>query len=161
MPPERSKLDLTVAAVAIALLLVSCSSFAERSFETDSGSWVVFTQPALLMGGREAQVIGFVEMDRETGCVYLHQPEFEITYPSVWPAGTVVTQNGLRLGDGRAVPEGEWVAGGGGYVDVDTKESGGVGSDEARVLERCPGVNNQYGEVAVFDSSAGDIEIGD
>lgn len=63
-------------------------------------------------------------MDQATECVYLYQPEFDISYPSVWPAGTVATE-------------------------------------QAAILERCPGVNNQYGEVAEFDSPAGDIEIGE
>lgn len=112
------------------------------------------------MGGREAEVIGFLEMDQATGCIYLHQPEFDISYPSVWPAGTVVTDTGLRLSDGRDVPEGEWVHGGGGYFDVDEVE-GGEDSDQAAILERCPGVNNQYGEVAEFDSPADEIEIGE
>jgi hypothetical protein len=149
-----------LAASAVALVLVSCGGFSERTFETDSGSWILFTRPRLLMGGRAAEVVGFVEMDQASGCVYLHQPEFDISYPSAWPAGTVVTDGGLRLSDGRSIPDGEWVYGGGGYAhanDVDGAEN----SDQARVLERCPGVNNRYEEVAEFDSSAGDIEIGE
>lgn len=151
-----------VVASATALVLASCGGLFERSFETDSGSWVLFTQPVRLLGqsGQDAEVFGLVEMDQATGCVYLHQPEFEISYPSVWPSGTVVTDTGLRLNDGRAIPVGEWVYGGGGYFDVDEVE-GGESSDEAAVLERCPGVNNHYGEVAVFDSPAGEIEIGE
>ncbi len=151
---------MIVVVSAMAMVLASCGGLSERSFETDSGSWILFTQPVLLPGGRTAEVFGFVEMDQATGCIYLHQPEFEISYPSVWPSGTVVTDTGLRLGDGRAVPVGEWVYGGGGYFDVDEVE-GGESSDEAAVLERCPGVNNQYGEVAVFDSPAEEIEIGE
>jgi hypothetical protein len=112
------------------------------------------------MGGREAEVFGVVEMDEESGCVYLHQAEFGISYPSVWPAGTIVTDSGLRLRDGREIPEGEWVYGGGGYVDLASIENG-EDRVEARFLERCPGVNNEYGEVAVFDSPVGRIEIGD
>lgn len=112
------------------------------------------------MGGRAAEVVGFVEMDQATGCVYLHQPEFDISYPSVWPAGTVVTDTGIRLSDGRDVPEGEWVSGGGGYFDVDEVE-GSKDSEQAVILERCPGVNNQYGEVAEFDSPADEIKIGE
>lgn len=143
-----------------ALLVASCGGLAEKSFETDSGSWTLFTRPRFLMAGRTAEVSGFVEMDQQSGCVYLHQPEFDISYPSVWPAGTVVTDTGLRLADGRNVPAGEWVSGGGGYVDLDEVE-GGEGRDEAVVLERCPGVANAYGEVAVFDSTAGEIQIGE
>jgi len=145
--------------MAMVLVLSSCGGLSERSFQTDSGSWVLFTRPRLLMGGRDAAVFGFVEMDQATGCIYLHQPEVAISYPSVWPAGTVVTERGLRLGDGRDIPVGEWVHGGGGYFDVDEVEARGD-TDEARVLERCPGVHNQYGEVAVFDSPADQIEIG-
>lgn len=107
---------------------------------------------------RTAEVSGFVEMDQTSGCVYLHQPEVDISFPSVWPVGTVVTDNGLRLSDGRSIPDGVWVSGGGGYAhgdDVDGVET----SDQARVLERCPGVNNQYEEVAEFDSSASEIGI--
>lgn len=142
-----------------ALVLTGCGGLSERSFETESGSWVLYTQPRLQMGGRDAEVLGFVEMDQATGCVYLHQPEFDISYPSVWPAGTVVTETGLRLSDGRDIPDGEWVYGGGGYFDVEEVE-GGEESEQPAILERCPGVNNQYGEVAEFDSPAGDIEVG-
>jgi hypothetical protein len=131
----------------------------EQTFVTDSGNWVLFTQPRLLTGGRDAEVIGFLEMDQATGCIYLHQPEFEISYPSVWPSGTVVTDAGLRLRNARAIEVGERVSGAGGYVDVDEVEAG-EGSDEAAVLKRCPGINNQYGEVAVFDSPASELEIG-
>ena len=150
-------------AAAMALVVVGCSGgLSEKSFDTDSGNWVLFTQPRLspFQGGRGAEVFGIVEMDQATGCVYLHQPDFDISYPSVWPAGTVVTDNGLRLGDGRAIPGGEWVYGAGGYFDVDEVE-GGESSDQAAVLERCPGVNNQYGEVAEFDSPADVFEIGE
>jgi hypothetical protein len=112
------------------------------------------------MGGREAEVFGFVEMDKASGCVYLNQPEFGISYPVVWPAGTVVTDAGLQLGDGRVIPNGEWVYGGGGYFSLDGVE-GAESRPEARFLERCPGVNNEYGEVAGFDSPARDIQIGE
>jgi hypothetical protein len=81
-------------AAAMTLVVVGCSGgLSEKSFDTDGVDWVLFTQSRLLpfQGGRQAEVFGFVEMDEETGCVYLHQPEFEISYPSVWPAGTVVT----------------------------------------------------------------------
>ena len=144
----------------MAVVLASCGGLSGRSFETESGSWILYTQPRLLMGGRDAEVVGFVEMDQATGCVYLHQPEFDISYPSVWPAGTVVTETGIRLSDGRDVPEGEWVSGGGGYFDVDEVE-GSQDSEQSVILERCPGVNNQYGEVAEFDSPADEIKIGE
>lgn len=133
---------------------------AERSFETESGSWVMFTQPRFLTGGREAEVFGFVELDATSGCVYLHQPEAGTSYPVVWPSGTVVTDGGIRLRDGREIPEGEWVYGGGGYFSLEGVE-GGESRPEARFLERCPGIDNVYGEVAVFDSPARDLEIGE
>lgn len=143
----------------MALVVVGCGGgwLSETSFDTETGNWVLFTQSRLLpfRGGRQAEVFGFVEMDEETGCVYLYQPEFEISYPSVWPAGTVVTDTGLRLDDGRTIPDGEWAYGGGGYAHAD------AGSDQADVLERCPGINNQYGEIAEFDSPADGIEIGE
>lgn len=159
----RRPVRTALLALVPALVFAGCGGgLSEKTFDTDTGDWVLFTQSRLLpfQGGRTAEVLGFVEMDEETGCVYLHQPEFEISYPSVWPAGTVVTDTGLRLGDGRAIPDGEWVYGGGGYFDVDEVEGGGE-SEQAAILERCPGVNNQYGEVAEFDSPAEEIEIGE
>lgn len=146
--------------IATAMLFAACGGPSERSFETETGTWVLYTQPRVLMGGRDAEVVGFLEMDQTSGCVYLHQPEFGISYPVVWPAGTVVTETGLRLSDGRDVREGERVYGGGGYFDVDEVE-GGEESVQAGILERCPGVNNQYGEVAEFDTPADEIEIGE
>lgn len=148
-----------MAASVMGLVLAACGGLSERSFETDSGTWVLYTQPQLPMSGRHAEVAGSVEMDRATGCVYLHQPEFDISYPSVWPADTVVTDAGLRLSDGRDVPEGEWIYGGGGYYSVNEAEDG-QDSEQAAILERCPGENNQYGEVAEFDSPADEIRIG-
>lgn len=136
--------------VVMAVVLTSCREETEYSFETDSGTWVLFTQPGELADQRAALVNGFVEMDETTGCIYLRQPEFGISFPSVWPVGTVVAADGLVLDDGRTVPEGEWVAGGGGYS-----------SDISGVLDRCPGVNNQHGEVATFDTSSSEIEIGE
>ena len=47
----------TVAVAANALTLTSCGGLAERSFETESGSWVLFTQPALLLEGRTAVAV--------------------------------------------------------------------------------------------------------
>lgn len=110
---QRSVGQVVRAATAMTLDLAACGGLSERSFETESGSWKLYTQPRFLMGGRQAEVVGFVEMDQTTGCIYLHQPEFDISYPTVWPAGTVVTEAGLRLSDGRDVPDGEWVYGGG------------------------------------------------
>lgn len=158
--PIRHVARTILAVSAVVLALASCGGLSERTYETDSGSWVLFTQPRFLMEQRTAEVSGFVEMDQASGCVYLHQPEFDISYPSVWPVGTVVTDSGLRLSDGRSIPAGAWVSGGGGYAhgdDVDGVET----SDQVRVLERCPGFNNQYEEIAGFDSSAGEIEIGE
>ncbi len=140
----------------MAVSLVSCGGPSERTFEFESGSWILFTQSRFMPGGREAQVLGLIEMDAGSGCVYLHQPEFEVSYPTVWPYGTVVTENGIRLRDGREILVGEWISGGGGSVSVDEADA----SDEARILERCPGINNEFGEVAVFDSSADEIETG-
>jgi len=151
---------MMVVASAMVLSLTSCGGLSEQTFETDSGSWILFTKSGFRMGGRDAGVSGVVEMDESTGCIYLHQPDFDASYPVVWPAGTVVTDSGLRLRDGRAIPEGEWVHGGGGFFDVEEVE-GGESSEQAAALERCPGVGNQYGEVAEFDSSADELEIGE
>ncbi len=144
----RGLFRLSTMAPLMTLALISCGGLSERPFETESGTWVLFTQPRFLSGGREAQILGILEMDAGSGCVYLHQPEFEFSYPVVWPHGTAVTETGLRLRDGREILVGEWVKGGGGSVSVNETDD----SDEARVLERCPGTNNEYGEVAVFDS---------
>lgn len=106
---------------ALAVLVSSCSGLSGTTFETDSGSWVLFTQSAFLMGGRAAEVFGFATAG---------------SYPKV---------NGST--------------GGGGYFDVDEVE-GGETADEAAILRRCPGIDNQHGEVAVFDLPADEIEIG-
>lgn len=141
------------------VFLLSCGGISERTYDIDEVSWILFTRsPALLSGSRAAQVEGSLEMDRQTGCVYLHQPEFDISYPTVWPRGTRLTETGIALSGGRSVDEGDWVSGGGGYVDLEEIEATEV--PEAAVLERCPGINNQYGEVAVFDSPASEVSVG-
>jgi hypothetical protein len=53
-----------------ALVLAACGGLSGRTFETESVSWILYTQPRLLMGGRAAEVVRFVAIDQATGCDY-------------------------------------------------------------------------------------------
>lgn len=120
-------------ALACAALLTSCGGdYRSVTFETETVSWTLFTQPFNLLpqGGYAAEVQGLVEMDTASGCVYLGNLDFDLSYPVVWPHGTEITEDGaVLLADGRTAPDGEWVYGGGGYLHTEW------------IATRCPGIN--------------------
>lgn len=117
--------------------------------EIDGQQWSLFVRGLRPPTGQRAALIeGTVELDGESGCIYLQfEPGFVL--PVVWPAGTEWADPGksLVLADGRALVSGSFVRGGGGYEYA------------ADLVERCPGRNNQYDEVAVFDSSAAELVV--
>lgn len=106
-------------------------------------------------GGETAEVFG--ELVFEGECLYLYQSEIDTRYPVIWPNGTEwdSDQSAVVLPDGTPVGVGVEVYGGGGYHHLDglseyTTEEG------VAVVSSC--VDNEFGEVAVFNSS-GDVEI--
>lgn len=108
-------------------------------------------------GGETAEVFG--ELVFEGECLYMYQSEIDTRYPVVWPNGTEwdSDQFVVVLPDGTQVGEGIEVYGGGGYHHLDvlseyTTEEG------IAVVTSC--VDNEHGEVAVFNSSD-DVEIRD
>ncbi len=68
--------------------------------------------------GMAAEVTGTLRYDSENDCFLLDQGE--LSYPVVWPAGTVgaITGPGVVLPDGQAARVGDELYGGGGYLDV-------------------------------------------
>lgn len=106
-------------------------------------------------GGEGAEVFG--EVIIEGDCIYLYQSEIDTRYPVVWPHGTNwdSDQSAVVLPDGTPVGDGVEVYGGGGYHHLDGLSDDTTEEGIARV-STC--VDNEFGEVAVFNSS-GEIEI--
>jgi hypothetical protein len=105
-------------------------------------------------GGTDAEVLGVVVIEGD--CIYLRQAEIDTRYPVVWPHGTSWNraESAIKLPDGTLVYDGDQVYGGGyhheGNLDQYTVAEG------VELALRC--VDNQYGEVAVFNSG-GDIDV--
>jgi hypothetical protein len=108
-------------------------------------------------GGEEAEVFGQVVIEDE--CIYLDVSEVDTRYPVIWPHGTRWDSIGLAvvLPDGTHVIEGVEVYGGGGYHHLD-RLNDDTTSEGVALLSSC--VDNEYGEIAVFNSS-GEIEVQD
>jgi hypothetical protein len=106
-------------------------------------------------GGEDAEVFGEVVIEGD--CIYLYQSEIDTRYPVIWPHGTEwdSDQFAVVLADGTPASEGAEVYGGGGYhhldgLSEDTTEEG------VALVSSC--VDNEFGEVAVFNSSGG-VEV--
>lgn len=106
-------------------------------------------------GAQDAEVFGEVVVEGE--CIYLLQTEVDTRYPVIWPHGTEWNpdQSAVVLPDGTLVSEGIEVYGDGGYQHTDDL-SEDTTSEGIALVSSC--VDNEYGEVAVFNSS-GEIEI--
>jgi hypothetical protein len=96
----------------------------------------------------DAIVAGIVEIDLETGCVWLSD-EGGARYPVVWPAGTAAQlEPPAVLVPGRQVVEtGDLVEGGGGFVDADSATDGAG-------LDSFPGECVHVGDAAVFNAGS-------
>ena len=72
-------------------------------------------------GGMDAIVSGVVEVDLDTDCVWLSDPE-GTRYPVVWPVGASARSDpfAIAVGKDRAVEPGDRVEGGGGYISADS-----------------------------------------
>jgi hypothetical protein len=131
----------------VPLLLVGCSLFGGDANEkpTLEGFRVHDTDPG---GGADAIVSGVVEIDQETGCVWLSDTAGGRA-PVVWPLGTRAEsdQPGIRLSDGQVVRPGDQVEGGGGYIDANAATSGSG-------LEPFPDDCVHVGEAAVFNADS-------
>lgn len=106
-------------------------------------------------GGETAEIFGEVVFEGE--CLYLYQSEIDTRYPVIWPNGTEwdSDQDAVVLPDGTPVGERFEVYGGGGYHHLD-RLSEFTTEEGVAVVSSC--VDNEFGEVAVFNSS-GDVEI--
>ena len=141
----RRRLRFVVGAVATLLVVSGCSGSVDGPvIEGNRRS-----------GGTEAEVLGVVVF--EGNCIYLHQAEFDTRYPVVWPHGTSWNraESAIKLPDRTLVYEGNHVYGGGGYHHEDNLAVYTIGEGVELAL-RC--VDNQYGEVTVFNSG-GDIDV--
>jgi hypothetical protein len=92
-----------------------------------------------------AIVSGIVEIDQETGCVWLSDPS-GARYPVIWPVGTTAQANppGIVLTGSQVVVTGDRVEGGGGYVDA-------AASTDGLGLEPFPAACVQVGDAASFN----------
>ena len=103
-------------------------------------------EPSPSAEGMAALVLGTVQYDAGNGCFLLDQGE--LSYPVVWPAGTVGTAEGpgVVLPDGHIARVGDEVRGGGGYLDV---------ADQFGIPAAC---RLSPSEVAVFNPNE-DVEV--
>ena len=106
-------------------------------------------------GGEDAEVLGTVVIDGD--CIYLQQAEIDTRYPVVWPHGTSWSraESAVELPDGTLAYQGDQVYGGGGYHHEGNLAEYTV-AEGVELARRC--IDNQYGEVAVFNSG-GAIDV--
>ncbi|MGH8924539.1 MAG: hypothetical protein ACRDWA_07900 [Acidimicrobiia bacterium] len=135
-----------VAAVLVVVGVVGVALVRDNTRPAQSGQLAGFrahtSDPG---GGMDAIVSGIVEIDQETGCVWLSDPS-GARYPVIWPVNTTSQANppGIVLPGGQVVVTGDRVQGGGGSVDADTSTSG-LG------LEPFPEACVQVGDAAAFN----------
>jgi len=99
-------------------------------------------------GGMDAIVVGTVEVDLDTGCVWLVD-QGGARYPVMWPVGTVAEPDPLRIvaANGMLIGPGDRVEGSGGYVDADA-------ATDAAGLQPFPNACLTTGEAAVFNADS-------
>lgn len=146
-PPRRPRSGWAlVAAVSVVLGSVAIGLLRNDAPPAQSGQLAGFrahtSDPG---GGMDAIVSGVIEIDQETGCVWLSDPS-GARYPVIWPVGTRSQANppGIVLTGGQVVVTGDLVEGGGGFVDA-TSSTSGLG------LEPFPVACVQVGDAAVFN----------
>ncbi len=141
----RRSLSLVGATVAAFFLLSGCSGSVDGPVIEGNRS----------SGGSDAEVFGIVVV--EGGCIYLRQDGIDTRYPVVWPHGTSWSsaESAIKLPDGSLVYDGDQVYGGGGYPTEGNLDQYTV-AEGVELALRC--VDNQYGEIAVFNSGA-DIDV--
>ena len=137
--------------VVVALVLSACSGDGQSGGGYLSGSGagdgfrVHRSDPR---GGRDAIVSGIVEVDLDTGCVWLSDPD-GTRYPVIWPVGTSARSDpfGITVEGDRVVRPGDRVEGGGGYIAASsaTRRLG---------LEPFPTECVQTGDAAVFNAGS-------
>ncbi len=136
-------------AVAVAAALSGCSSAGVNGEATGSpaprGLRVHRLDPGV---GMDAIVAGVVEVDPDSGCIWLSDPD-GARYPVVWPAGTSARSDpfAITLADGQLARAGDRVQGGGGYVDA------GSAARELR-LPPFPPECVHVGDAAVFNAGS-------
>ena len=141
----RKRLRLLVVAAATLLVVSGCSGSVDGPvIEGNRRS-----------GGTDAEVLGVVVIEGD--CIYLRQADVDTRYPVVWPHGTSWNrpESAIKLPNGTLVYDGDQVYGGGGYYHEGNLDEYAV-AEGIELALRC--VDNQYGEVAVFNSG-GDIDV--
>jgi hypothetical protein len=141
----RIRLRFVVGAVATLLVASGCSGSVDGPVIEGNRR----------TGGTDAEVLGVVVIEGD--CVYLRQDDIDNRYPVVWPHGTSwnSAEFAIKLPDGTLVYDGDQVYGGGGYHKDANLDQYTV-AEGVELALRC--VDNQYGEVAVFNSG-GDIDV--
>lgn len=102
--------------------------------------------PGPSLGGMDAIVSGIVEVEPDTGCVWLSGPNGSRD-PVIWPAGTTARSDPfeIRIRKGhQVVRPGDFVEGGGGYLQADS-------APQRYGLEPFPNECLQGTEAAVFN----------
>lgn len=140
----RRTLPVVVVAVAAVFLVSGCSGGVDGPVIEGNRS----------TGGTDAEVLGVVVIEGD--CIFLSQ-EAAIRYPVVWPHGTSWNgaESAIELPNGMLVHAGDRVYGGGGYY-TEANLDGYTVAEGVELALRC--VDNEYGEVAVFNSGA-DIDV--
>lgn len=142
----RRALSLVAVAVAAIFLVSGCSGSVDGPVIEGNRS----------TGGTDAEVRGVVVIEGD--CIFLSQAETATRYPVVWPKGTSWSsaESAIELPDGTLVQAEDQVYGGGGYYTEANLDDYTVAEGVDLAL-RC--VDNEYGEVAVFNSGGGiDVE---
>lgn len=150
--PHRPRHRWAVVAGAVAVISLVFAAIAQRGGDAPPADSEVLAgfraHQTTSSGGMDAIVVGTLEVDRDTGCVWLAD-EAGSRYPVLWPLGTVAELDPLRIvaADGMVILPGDGVEGSGGYVAA-------ASATDAAGLEPFPPTCLTTGEAAVFNADS-------
>ena len=135
--------------VVLAVALWACSG--DGGYLSGSGAAGFRAHRSDWGGGYHAIVSGIVEVDMQAGCVWLSLSGGN-RYPVIWPVGTsarsgpfeITVGKRQAIGEGQVVRPGDFVEGGGGYLQADS-------APQRYGLEPFPTECLQGSEAAVFN----------
>ncbi len=106
--------------------------------------------------GMGAEINGTLVLDGQ--CLYVEVAELGERFPLLWPAGTAWDEGSQSVvpPTGAAIPVGQNVRGGGGYLKVSDVERL-ASSEAASAVESC--VDNDYAEIAVLNNQDSAIAL--
>ncbi|MCC2591990.1 hypothetical protein LKO27_00905 [Tessaracoccus sp. OS52] len=110
---------------ALAVVILVSSGCSAQTEVSDDGFVVIAEPQPTIMA---AEVKGTLSMD-EKGCLFVGE------YFTIWPAGTVRTDNGVSL-DNTMIAMGDQVTGGGGFLSR-ADAAALVSGDSVQDLENC------------------------